>query len=197
MFQYSLKWKSSLVTTDSWGSSAPWSLPSHTQLPRFYLPWEFTLPQTPAPVDVRSQILKAEIRCFLQMVTQVDHYCVSHNSGPNNCRITWVRWYHHCKPQQLLGQKLQHYTFNRDRAFSSFPKLSWDWFRRASSERLPPSSPVDVECEAVCLPSDRGWVGFQQEATQELNEGFLIGKLVQLVHQSCTQLVLLTAWTLT
>ena len=33
----------------------------------------------------------------------------------------------------------------------------------------------------------------QEEATQELDQGLLVRKFVQLVHQSCAQLVLLAA----
>lgn len=53
--------------------------------------------------------------------------------------------------------------------------------------------PVDMQCEAVGLPAHRGRVGLEQEATQELNKRLLICKFIELTDQSCTQLVFLTA----
>lgn len=57
--------------------------------------------------------------------------------------------------------------------------------------------PVDVQSQAVGLPAHRGRVGFQQEAAQELNQSFFVGKFVELTDQSTTQLILLTAHSLT
>ena len=56
-----------------------------------------------------------------------------------------------------------------------------------------PGPPVDVQSQAVGLPAHRGGVRLQEEATQELDQGLLVRKFVQLVHQSCAQLVLLAA----
>ena len=61
----------------------------------------------------------------------------------------------------------------------------------------PQALPIDVQCQAVGLPAHRGRVGLQEEATQKLDQGLLVRKFVQLVHQSCAQLVLLAAWALT
>lgn len=57
--------------------------------------------------------------------------------------------------------------------------------------------PINVKCQAVGLPAHSRWVGLQQEAAQELNEGFLICKLVKLTNQSHAQLILLAANTIT
>lgn len=57
--------------------------------------------------------------------------------------------------------------------------------------------PVDVQSQAVGLPAHRGRVGFQQEAAQELNQSFFVCKFVELTDQSTTQLILLTAHSLT
>lgn len=60
-------------------------------------------------------------------------------------------------------------------------------------EAKPQAPPVDVQSQAVGLPAHRGGVRLQEEATQELDQGLLVRKFVQLVHQSCAQLVLLAA----
>lgn len=65
--------------------------------------------------------------------------------------------------------------------------------REAVALSQPQGSPVDVQGQAVGLPPHRRGVGFQQETAQELDEGLLVSKLVQLVHQGRTKLVLLTA----
>lgn len=57
--------------------------------------------------------------------------------------------------------------------------------------------PINVKCQAVGLPADSRWVGLQEEATQELNEGFLVCKLVKLTNQGHAQLILLASNTVT
>ena len=115
-------------------------------------------------------------------------------SSPSNCKIVWTIQGDAivCKLQHPSGHRFNHQLFHKDGALHNGAELA----QEEPGQRLPPSSPVDVEREAVGLPSHGGRVGLQQEATQELNEGLLISKLVQLVHQSCTQLIFLTAQTL-
>lgn len=50
-----------------------------------------------------------------------------------------------------------------------------------------------MQREAVSLPAHRWRVGLKQENTQELNESLLICKFVELTNQSRTQLIFLTA----
>lgn len=57
--------------------------------------------------------------------------------------------------------------------------------------------PVDVQSQAVGLPAHRRRVGLQQEAAQELNQSFFVCKFVQLTDKSATQLILLTARSIT
>lgn len=53
--------------------------------------------------------------------------------------------------------------------------------------------PINVKCQAVSLPAHSRRVGLQEETTQELNEGFLVCKLVKLTNQSHAELILLAA----
>lgn len=78
----------------------------------------------------------------------------------------------------------------------SFCLYAFQWFNSMHKSKYF-IVPINVKCQAVGLPADSRWVGLQKEATQELNEGFLVCKLVKLTNQRHAQLILLASNTVT